>query len=168
MALTASPALLAPGRIMSRKGIAAPGPPDPDPRPHRRNIADGHFAVSQGVDDIALSFVQRAADVITARETFAWQSPSSPRSKSPPPPSMNSTPSSPPPDAVTVARGDLGVELLARAGPDRAAPHRPHRPRPRQAGHRCNPHAGIFHDRSARPHPRRSQPTSQPLSDQGL
>src|SRR4030095_15806592 len=61
---------VAPGRIMSRKGIAAPGRPIPIPALTDKDIADGFFALQHGVDYIALSFVQRDADVIRARQTF--------------------------------------------------------------------------------------------------
>ncbi len=61
---------VAPGRIMSRKGIAVPNRSIPIPALTEKDIADGKFALSQGVDYIALSFVQRAADVTLAKQVF--------------------------------------------------------------------------------------------------
>ena len=61
---------VAPGRIMSRKGIAVPNRPIPIPALTEKDIEDGKFALAQGVDYIALSFVQRAADITMARQIF--------------------------------------------------------------------------------------------------
>src|ERR1041385_1523708 len=41
---------VAPGRILSRKGITAPNRPIPIPAPTEKDLADGMFALSQGVD----------------------------------------------------------------------------------------------------------------------
>ncbi len=101
---------VAPGRIMSRKGIAAPGRPIPIPALTEKDIADGHFALKHGVDYIALSFVQRAADVVMAREAFGAGIPII--SKIEKPAALDDLEGIVQhSDAVMVARGDLGVEL---------------------------------------------------------
>lgn len=101
---------VAPGRIMSRKGIAAPGRPIPIPALTEKDIADGMFALSQGIDYIALSFVQRAGDVMLARQTFGDGIPII--SKIEKPAALDELEAIVQhSDAVMVARGDLGVEL---------------------------------------------------------
>ena len=101
---------VAPGRIMSRKGIAAPGRPIPIPALTEKDIADGLFALSQGVDYLALSFVQRAADITLARQKFGKDIPIIAKIEKPAALDeleaivMEA-------DGVMVARGDLGVEL---------------------------------------------------------
>jgi pyruvate kinase len=101
---------VAPGRIMSRKGIAAPGRPIPIPALTEKDIADGHFALSQGVDYLALSFVQRAGDVMLAKKTFGDAIPII--SKIEKPAALDDLEAIVQhSDAVMVARGDLGVEL---------------------------------------------------------
>ncbi len=101
---------VAPGRIMSRKGIAAPGRPIPIPALTEKDIADGLFAMKHGVDYIALSFVQRAGDVMMAREAFGSGIPII--SKIEKPAALDDLEAIVKhSDAVMVARGDLGVEL---------------------------------------------------------
>jgi len=101
---------VAPGRIMSRKGIAAPGRPIPIPALTEKDIADGLFALQHGVDYIALSFVQRAGDVMLAKQTFGDAIPIV--SKIEKPAALDELEAIVQhSDAVMVARGDLGVEL---------------------------------------------------------
>lgn len=101
---------VAPGRIMSRKGIAVPNRPIPIPALTEKDIADGKFALNHGVDYIALSFVQRAADLTLARETFGNHVPLI--SKIEKPAALDELEAIVAlSDAVMVARGDLGVEL---------------------------------------------------------
>ena len=101
---------VAPGRIMSRKGIAAPGRPIPIPALTEKDIADGHFALKNGVDYIALSFVQRSADLLMARKIFGDNVPLV--SKIEKPAALDDLDAIVQlSDAVMVARGDLGVEL---------------------------------------------------------
>lgn len=101
---------VAPGRIMSRKGIAAPGRPIPIPALTEKDIADGLFALQHGVDYIALSFVQRAGDVMLAKQTFGDAIPII--SKIEKPAALDELEAIVQhSDAVMVARGDLGVEL---------------------------------------------------------
>jgi len=101
---------VAPGRILSRKGIAAPGRPIPIPALTEKDIADGHFALQHGVDYIALSFVQRAADVRLAKATFGEAVPVIAKIEKPAAlDDLDAIVAQA--DAVMVARGDLGVEL---------------------------------------------------------
>lgn len=101
---------VAPGRIMSRKGIAVPNRPIPIPALTEKDIADGKFALEHGVDYIALSFVQRAADLTLARGIFGAHVPLI--SKIEKPAALDELDDIVAlSDAVMVARGDLGVEL---------------------------------------------------------
>lgn len=101
---------VAPGRIMSRKGIAVPNRPIPIPALTEKDIADGKFALEHGVDYIALSFVQRAADLTLARQIFGSHVPLI--SKIEKPAALDELDDIVAlSDAVMVARGDLGVEL---------------------------------------------------------
>lgn len=101
---------VAPGRIMSRKGIAVPNRPIPIPALTEKDIADGKFALAHGVDYIALSFVQRAADLTLARGIFGAHVPLI--SKIEKPAALDELEEIVAlSDAVMVARGDLGVEL---------------------------------------------------------
>ena len=61
--------------------------------------------------------------------------------------------------AIMVARGDLGVELAARAGAAGAEAGRPGGPRAQQAGHRRHPDARVD-DRRTRGRPAPRPPTS--------
>jgi pyruvate kinase len=101
---------VAPGRIMSRKGIAAPGRPIPIPAITEKDVADGKFALTQGVDYLALSFVQRASDLVLARKTFGAGVPLIAKIEKPAAlDELDAIVRES--DGVMVARGDLGVEL---------------------------------------------------------
>jgi pyruvate kinase len=101
---------VAPGKLSSRKGIAAPNRPIPIPALTDKDIADGLFALGQGVDYIALSFVQRAADLTMARAAFGDGVPLIAKIEKPAAlDDLDAIVAAA--DAVMVARGDLGVEL---------------------------------------------------------
>jgi pyruvate kinase len=101
---------VAPGRISSRKGVAAPNRSIPIPALTDKDIADGLFALSQGVDHVALSFVQRAADLKMARDVFGEGV--SLIAKIEKPAALDELDAIiAASDGVMVARGDLGVEL---------------------------------------------------------
>jgi pyruvate kinase len=99
-----------PGKLLSRKGIAAPNRPIPIPALTEKDIADGLFALGQGVDYIALSFVQRAGDLMMARAAFGDGIPLIAKIEKPAAlDELEAIVSHA--DAIMVARGDLGVEL---------------------------------------------------------
>ncbi len=101
---------VAPGRIMSRKGIAAPNRPIPIPALTEKDIADGLFALQKGVDYLALSFVQRAGDITLARQKFGKDIPIIAKIEKPAAlEELEAIVKEA--DGVMVARGDLGVEL---------------------------------------------------------
>jgi pyruvate kinase len=101
---------VAPGRIMSRKGIAAPNRPIPIPALTDKDIADGLFALQKGVDYLALSFVQRAGDITLARQAFGKDIPIIAKIEKPAAlEELEAIVKEA--DGVMVARGDLGVEL---------------------------------------------------------
>jgi pyruvate kinase len=101
---------VAPGRLLSRKGIAAPGRPIPIPALTDKDIADGLFALTQGVDYLALSFVQRAADITLARQKFGKDIQIIAKIEKPA--ALDELEAIvKEADGVMVARGDLGVEL---------------------------------------------------------
>jgi pyruvate kinase len=101
---------VAPGRIASRKGIAAPNRPIPIPALTEKDIADGKFALGQGVDYLALSFVQRASDLTLARKTFGAGVQLIAKIEKPA--ALDELEAIVrEADGVMVARGDLGVEL---------------------------------------------------------
>ncbi len=100
---------VAPGKLKSRKGIAAPGRPIPIPALTEKDMADAKFALSQGVDYLALSFVQRAKDIAQAREAFGDVPIIAKIEK---PAALDELEEIVQlSDAIMVARGDLGVEL---------------------------------------------------------
>src|SRR5689334_17261821 len=55
------------GRISDRKGINLPGVKISTPSLSKKDAADAHFGVEQGVDFIALSFVRTGKDVLRLR-----------------------------------------------------------------------------------------------------
>jgi pyruvate kinase len=100
----------APGKLLSRKGVAAPNRPIPIPALTDKDLADGLFALQHGVDYIALSFVQRAGDVMMARQAFGEGIPLIAKIEKPAAlEELDAIVAQS--DAVMVARGDLGVEL---------------------------------------------------------
>lgn len=107
------------GEISDGKRVAAPGVDVKLPPVSPQDVADIKFGVSQGIDSIAASFVQRAADVLAVRRILE---------------EMNATADIiakienavgvenideilKVADGVMVARGDLGVEIPAEEVP---------------------------------------------------
>jgi pyruvate kinase len=101
------------GWISDRKGINLPGVAVSTPSLSKKDVADAHFGVEQGVDFFALSFVRTGKDVLRLRHLLeeadamqpivakiekpeAWQNLDSILEES---------------DGIMVARGDLGVEM---------------------------------------------------------
>ncbi|MDU2066497.1 MAG: pyruvate kinase, partial [Sporomusaceae bacterium] len=58
------------GEISDRKRVAAPGVSVQLPPLSEQDIADIHFGIQQGMDCIAASFIQRAADVLAIRRVL--------------------------------------------------------------------------------------------------
>ena len=98
------------GPLKSRKGVNLPDV-ILDTKPlTEKDLADLEFALSQGVDGIALSFVQRASDVIDARaliknRAFIVSKIEKPSALKDIEDIIAAS------DAIMIARGDLGVEL---------------------------------------------------------
>ena len=102
------------GQIGEHKGINAPGVPLPTSAITAKDIEDLRFGLSIGVDMIALSFVQTAADVRQARQLIAEAKAADvpliakmerPQALEHLDEILESC------DAVMVARGDLGLEM---------------------------------------------------------
>jgi pyruvate kinase len=109
--------IVAGGTASSRKGVNLPGVDVSAPSMTDKDVEDMRFALSLGVDWIALSFVRRPEDVTSARERVAEFGGVAPIiAKLERPECIDQLPGvvgvS---DAVMVARGDLGVEI----GPER-------------------------------------------------
>jgi pyruvate kinase len=107
------------GVISDRKGINLPGVNVSTPSLSKKDIADAHFGVQQGVDFFALSFVRQARDVLRLRHLLedvdarqpiiakiekpeGWQNLDSIIDEC---------------EGVMVARGDLGVEMALEKVP---------------------------------------------------
>jgi pyruvate kinase len=106
------------GDLSDRKGVNLPDTVIPIPALTVKDRADLEAAATQGVDWIALSFVQRAADVIEARKLVAGRAGVMAKIEKPSALTVldevlqHS-------DAIMVARGDLGVELPIEQVPAR-------------------------------------------------
>ena len=98
------------GRISNNKGVNVPDVLVPIPALTKKDRADLQFALEQGADFIALSFVQRPEDVAEARELVGDRAALLAKIEKPQAIErldeiLELA------DAVMVARGDLGVEL---------------------------------------------------------
>jgi pyruvate kinase len=112
----ADTAVVVGGTISDRKGVNVPGAILPISPLTPKDRADLDFGLSQGVDWVALSFVQRAADIDEARALIgdrAWI-----MAKLEKPAAIDDLDAIVERvDGVMVARGDLGVELPPERGP---------------------------------------------------
>jgi len=98
------------GKISNRKGVNVPDAILPIPAMTEKDRSDLDFALSLGVDWVALSFVQRVQDVREARDIIGNRARI--LSKIEKPAAMQELDAiCQASDAVMVARGDLGVEL---------------------------------------------------------
>jgi pyruvate kinase len=105
-----------PGKISDNKGVNVPDVVVPLPALTTKDRADLAFALDQGVDWIALSFVQRPEDVAEARRLIAGRA--ALLAKIEKPAALERLEEIlEQADAVMVARGDLGVELPPAAVP---------------------------------------------------
>jgi pyruvate kinase len=104
------------GRISNSKGVNVPDVVVPIPALTDKDRSDLEFALSQNVDWIALSFVQRPEDVAEARELIGGRA--GLLAKIEKPSAMEKLEAILGiADAVMVARGDLGVELPPESVP---------------------------------------------------
>ncbi len=104
------------GRLSDRKGVNVPSVALAIPALTKKDRADLEFACQQGVEYLALSFVQRPEDVVEARELVAGRAliltkVEKPQALEQLDKIIELS------DAVMVARGDLGVELPAEEVP---------------------------------------------------
>ncbi|MCE9500308.1 MAG: pyruvate kinase [Leptospira sp.] len=99
------------GLLKDNKGINLPGTPVTAPALSEKDIADLKFALSLGVDYIALSFVRRASDLALAKEfmkdTFTGLIAKIERPEA----ITNIDEIISACDGIMIARGDMGVEL---------------------------------------------------------
>ena len=108
--------VLAGEQLSDRKGVAAPGLVIPTPALTAKDRVDLEFALREGVDWVALSFVQRAADMAELRKLVGGRAailakiekPSALRELDA---ILDAS------DGLMVARGDLGVELAPEEVP---------------------------------------------------
>jgi pyruvate kinase len=107
------------GMISDRKGINLPGVQISTPSMSKKDIADAHFGVDQGVDFFALSFVRQARDVLRLRHLLDEQDAKQPIvAKIEKPEGWQNLDSILEEcDGVMVARGDLGVEMALEKVP---------------------------------------------------
>jgi pyruvate kinase len=103
------------GVVSSSKGVNLPGTPLPIPSLTGKDVDDLGFALEQGVDYVALSFVRRADDVLELQERIAEAgSPARVIAKIEKAEAIDELEEIVrAADAVMVARGDLGVEIGA-------------------------------------------------------
>ena len=101
------------GRVSARKGVNVPGVELSVPAMTEKDLEDLRFGISLGVDFVALSFVQRAADVVACRRIIAKAGTDIPViAKIEKPVGLNNLEEILKEAwGVMVARGDLGVEM---------------------------------------------------------
>jgi pyruvate kinase len=101
------------GRLGAHKGISAPGVALPPSALTEKDVADLEFGLSLGVDLVALSFVQTAADVAGARAVIERAGRATPivAKIERPAAVTNITEILEAAQGVMVARGDLGLEM---------------------------------------------------------
>jgi pyruvate kinase len=107
------------GIVTSHKGVNLPGVPLPIPSLTRKDLIDLEFALSLGVDFVALSFVRAAADVHDLRKLIedagSHAHVIAKIEKAEAIESLDAIVAEA--DALMVARGDLGVEIGAETVP---------------------------------------------------
>jgi pyruvate kinase len=107
------------GPISDRKGINLPGVAISTPSLSKKDIADAHFGVKQGVDFFALSFVRQAKDILRLRHLLEGVDATQPiiAKIEKPEGYQNLEAILEESDGVMVARGDLGVEMALEKVP---------------------------------------------------
>ena len=111
--------VVAGGMISDRKGINLPGVQISTPSMSKKDIADAHFGIEQGVDFFALSFVRQARDILRLRHMLEEKDSKQPIiAKIEKPEGWQNLDSILDEcDGVMVARGDLGVEMALEKVP---------------------------------------------------
>jgi pyruvate kinase len=101
------------GLLKSHKGVNLPGAKLSLPSLSRKDQADLRFGIAQGVDYIALSFVRRAADIVSTRRFLKAHGADIPiiAKIEKPEAVRNLDEIIEAADGIMVARGDLGVEM---------------------------------------------------------
>jgi pyruvate kinase len=105
------------GPVADKKGINLPGVHVSIPSLTEKDLADLHFALTAGVDIIALSFVRSANDVQQLRDRLGGRPVSVVAKIEKPEGWENIEPILGVTDGVMVARGDLGVEMALEKVP---------------------------------------------------
>jgi pyruvate kinase len=107
------------GPVSDRKGVNLPGVAVSTPSLSKKDIADAHFGVRQGVDFFALSFVRQAKDVLRLRHLLEEVDATQPiiAKIEKPEGYQNLEAILEESDGVMVARGDLGVEMAMEKVP---------------------------------------------------
>ncbi|MDQ2712111.1 MAG: pyruvate kinase [Acidobacteriota bacterium] len=107
------------GFVNDRKGINLPGVHISTPSLSKKDIADAHFGVQQGVDFFALSFVRQARDILRLRHLLEEVDAKQPIIAKIEKPEgwQNLDTILEECDGVMVARGDLGVEMAIERVP---------------------------------------------------
>lgn len=99
------------GVLKSNKGINLPGTPISAPALSEKDLSDLKFALSLGVDYVALSFVRRASDLEMAREMMRGTLTGLIAKIERPEAIRNIDEIIDAADGIMIARGDLGVEV---------------------------------------------------------
>ncbi|MFI4974728.1 MAG: pyruvate kinase [Caulobacterales bacterium] len=102
--------------LSDHKGVSVPGVTIPVPALTAKDVADAAFALRHGVDWIALSFVQHAADVAALRRIVAGRAAILAKIEKPAA-VVELEAILDVSDGIMVARGDLGVELAPEEVP---------------------------------------------------
>jgi pyruvate kinase len=107
------------GIVSDRKGINLPGVHVSTPSLSKKDVADAHFGVEQGVDFFALSFVRQAKDVMRLRHLLDDVDAKQPiiAKIEKPEGCQNLDSILEECEGVMVARGDLGVEMALERVP---------------------------------------------------
>ena len=130
------------GLLASRKGVSLPDTVVPLASMTEKDRTDFEFAMTLGVSWIALSFVQRAEDIVAARKLAHGRSAIMAKIEKPSALShlrdiIDLA------DGIMVARGDLGVEMPVEKVPGLQKQHYSRRAARRQAGGGRHPDARI-------------------------